>query len=63
MLQKYAKYLEEKHIPYYWNKRYNLLPKDDKATALDNHAQRIKNIVAIIERNNGKSVKDFLCKL
>lgn len=65
MLQKYAKYLENKNIPYFWNKKNNLLPKDGKTIALDNYAQRIKKIVLTIEKNStdANKIKDFLCKL
>lgn len=64
MLKKYQKYLETKAIPYYWNKKFNLLADINKVR-LQNDANRTKIILDKIEKNlnDPHIIKAYLRKL
>lgn len=63
MLKKYCKYLEDKQIPYYWNKKLNLLEHANSVN-FTNIANATRNIIQKIERspNDPKVLLDYLCE-
>lgn len=50
MLKKYIGFIEKKNIPYYWNKKNNLISSLNDSTQ-QNILNRLKKIVQDIERN------------
>lgn len=50
MLKKYQYYLEQKNIPYYWNKHYNFVG-NLKASALENIHNNITKMITDVEKN------------
>lgn len=50
MLKKYIGFIEKKNIPYYWNKKNNLIGTMNDSTQ-QNIFNRLKRVVTDVERN------------
>lgn len=50
MLKKYIEFLEKKNIPYYWNKKNNLIASISNRTQ-ENIVNRLKKVVNDVDRN------------
>lgn len=49
MLKQYVSYIEKKNIPYYWNKKNNLIG-NVKPSTLENIVNRLKRMIEDIEK-------------
>lgn len=63
MLKKYIEYIEKKNVPYYWNKRNNLIGAINDSTQ-QNILNRLKRIVQDVERNldDPYVIAKYLCE-
>lgn len=48
-MQKLHNYLVEQNLPYFWHPKYNLFDKIS-SKELENHANRLKNILNVIDK-------------
>lgn len=62
MLKKYKEALDGKKIPYYWNKKFNLL-ENVRSDTLAGWANQINRIINNIEKSeDALIVANYLCK-
>lgn len=64
MLKQYADYIEKKKIPYFWNKKLNLINDIDDSTLL-NYKYSLNKIIKEIEtkyESNPEIITEYICK-